>query len=225
MKLLIATPAYDHKVYTHYAMSLAGTAMLLESHGIQTQAEFVMGDSLLIAARNKILQKFWDSDATHLLCIDSDIGWPPLAVLSMLNTKKEFIGGLYPQRYGTKESFVYRPSLDSNKKKIVEGQYMKVDYLPAGFMLMNRSVLRKMRNKFPEVEHRSKTDPNDHWFCFFDTEIYEGEFWGEDFVFCRKAREAGVELWVDTLIEFEHANLRGSVGKTPTGENPYNIKL
>jgi hypothetical protein len=224
MKLLIATPAYDHKVYTHYAMSLAGTAMLLESQGIQTQAEFVMGDSLLVAARNKILQKFLDSDATHLLCIDSDIGWPPLAVLSMLRTKKEFIGGLYPQRYGSSESFVYRPSLDSNNKKILEGQYMKVDCMPAGFMLMERSVLKKMIKKFPNLKHQSKTDKNDHWYCFFDTELHDGEFWGEDFVFCRRARDAGVEIWVDTLIEFEHANLTGSVGRTPNGENPYKIK-
>ena len=225
MKLFIATPAYDHKVYTHYAMSLAGTGMLLESNGIQTQVEFVMGDSLLVAARNKILQKFWDSDATHLLCIDSDIGWPPLAVWSMLQSKKEFIGGLYPQRYGTKESFVYRPSLDLNNQKILDGQLMKVDYMPAGFMLMERGVIKKLRNKFPNLKHQSQIDPNDHWFCFFDTELYEGQFWGEDFVFCRRVREAGVDIWIDTLIEFEHANLRGSVGRLPEGGNPYYPKV
>ena len=221
MKLMIATPSYDHKVYSHYSLSLVGTVMLLESQGINVDVKFMLGDSLLVSARNKLLQQFWDSDSTHLLCIDADIGWPPLAVLSMLQTKKEFIGGLYPARQGSKETFVYKPTLDKAGNKIMDNHLMRVDYMPAGFMLMERSVLKKLRNKFPELKYTSKTDPKDTGYCLFNTELYEGEFWGEDFAFCRKVREIGVELWVDTLIEFEHANLKASVGKLPSGENPY----
>jgi hypothetical protein len=43
----------------------------------------------------------------------------------------------------------------------------------------------------------------------FALEVYEGEFWGEDYVFCRRAAEAGVDIWVDPMIEFNHAGIEG----------------
>jgi hypothetical protein len=48
-------------------------------------------------------------------------------------------------------------------------------------------------------------------YCFFDTEVYDGEFWGEDYVFCRRVREAGFDIYVDPLIEFDHAGTVGSL--------------
>ena len=35
------------------------------------------------------------------------------------------------------------------------------------------------------------------------------EFFGEDYVFCNRAREAGIEIWCDPLIQFSHA---GKIG-------------
>jgi hypothetical protein len=221
MKVTIATPAYDHKVTAEYAMSLASTVSLLNSQGIEHHINFLMGDSLVVSARNKIVEQFWNSDSTHLLCIDSDLSWPPLAVLACIQSKKEFIGGLYPTRYGNNKDFIYRPSLDSSGNKILDGYLMKVDYMPAGFMLMERGVIKKLRLKFPELKFKSQHDPNDRGYCFFNTELHDDEFWGEDFIFCKRLREAGIDLWVDTLIPFKHGKNFGSVGQLPNGENPY----
>jgi hypothetical protein len=86
-----------------------------------------------------------------------------------------------------------------------------MQYIPAGFMLIAKSVITKMREKHPDLYYEPKDKRNnpEPGYCFFNTEVWEGEFWGEDFVFCRKAREAGVEIWVDPLIQFDHA---GTVG-------------
>ena len=60
------------------------------------------------------------------------------------------------------------------------------------------------------IHRKNKQVANpDPGYCFFDTQVYEGEFWGEDFVFCRRAREAGIEIWVDPLIQFDHAGTLG----------------
>ena len=215
MKLMIATPAYAGNVTIPYMLSFNHTVMLLASQGIQVQPLVVASGSLLVAERNRIIQSFWESDCTHLLCIDSDLGWAHQAVPAMLKTEKEFIAGCYPARGKTNE-FIFRP-VKNEQGAIVQDEthkhLLKMEYIPAGFMLIARSVIEKMRDKHPDLYYqpKHKEDKSESAFCFFNTEVWEGEFWGEDFVFCRKAREAGVDIWVDPLIQFDHAGTVGAL--------------
>lgn len=211
IKLMIATPAYSGKVDIPYALSLANTYLACASHGIQVQPLIVASGSLLVAERNRILEAFYTSDCTHLLMIDSDLGWPPEAVLAMLAAEKEFVAGVYPAR-GEKNTFLFRPVTEPNGRIVNEKHLLKMNYIPAGFMLVSKTCVQKIRDHFPELyfEPKNKEVANpDPGYCLFNTEVWEGEFWGEDFVFCRRAREAGVDIWVDPLIQFDHA---GTVG-------------
>ncbi len=208
--IMIATPAYSGSVNIPYCLSFSETCSTLKLHGIDVKAHIVASGSLLVAERNRIVQAFWESDCTHLLCVDGDLGWPVQAVLAMLDADKEFVAGVYPAR-GDKKCFLFRPVTDENGAIVTDRHLLKMLYVPAGFMLISRSAIQKMRDKYPELyyEPRDKRNNPEPGYCFFDTEVYEGEFWGEDFVFCRRAREAGVEIWVDPLVQFDHA---GTVG-------------
>jgi len=223
---MIATPAYDGKVDLQYALSLANTVHLLKTNGVKVTIRLALSGSLLVAERNRIIQEFWESDCTHLLCIDSDLGWPEQAVLAMLDANKEFVGGVYPAR-GQSGLFLFRPIMNPDKTLVTEKHLLKMEYIPAGFMLLSKSLVSKMRDKFPELyyEPKNKSVLNpEKAFCFFDTELWEGEFWGEDYVFCRRAREAGVDIWVDPLIQFNHAGTIGmlieSLSKNPNKLQP-----
>jgi hypothetical protein len=224
MKVMIATPAYSGKVDIPYALSFSQTVQLLSVHKIQVQPFISASGSLLVAERNRIVQAFWESDCTHILCIDSDLGWPAQAVLAMLESEKEFVAGVYPAR-GVKNTFLFREEKSAAGTFIVDKHLIKMQYIPAGFMLLARSAIQKMRDFHPDLYFEPKDKSVDNpsaGYCFFNTEVWDGEFWGEDFVFCRKAREAGVEIWVDPLIQFDHAGTIGmlaeAIGKrqTPT---------
>jgi hypothetical protein len=214
--VMIATPAYDGKVNIQYALSFANTLHTLQLHGIQVTPMITGSGSLLVAERNRIVQSFWESECTHLLCIDSDLGWPPQAVLAMLDADKEFIAGVYPAR-GDTNTFLFRPVLNPDSTIVNEKHLLKMEYIPAGFMLLSRSLIDKMQKKFPELyyEPKNKQVRNpESAYCFFDTEVWEGEFWGEDYVFCRRARQAGADIWVDPLIQFDHAGTVGMLIET-----------
>lgn len=208
--LMIATPAYSGTVNIPYCLSFANTCNTLRMHGIEVTPHIAASGSLLVAERNKIVQAFWESECTHLLCIDGDLGWPPQAVLAMLDANKEFVAGVYPAR-GPDKCFLFRPFTHDDGAIITENHLLKMQYIPAGFMMLSRQAIQKMRDKYPDLYYEPKDKRNnpEPGYCFFDTEVYEGEFWGEDFVFCRRAREAGIEIWVDPLIQFDHA---GNVG-------------
>jgi len=208
--IMIATPAYSGSVNIPYCLSFSETCSTLKLHGIDVKAHIVASGSLLVAERNRIVQAFWESDCTHLLCVDGDLGWPVQAVLAMLDANKEFVAGVYPAR-GDQKCFLFRPVTDESGAIVTDHHLLKMLYVPAGFMLISRSAIQKMRDKYPELyyEPRDKRNNPEPGYCFFDTEVYEGEFWGEDFVFCRRARGAGIDIWVDPLVQFDHA---GTIG-------------
>jgi hypothetical protein len=210
-KVMIATPAYDGRVHVPYAISLSETTMLLLNNGVQVAYNITTSGSLLVAERNRILKLFMQSDATHLLCVDSDLGWVPQFVLKMLLADKEFIAGVYPGRDG--KSFTFRTFNKDDSSIVEENGLLKMQYIPAGFMLMTRSVVEKLMKKFPELyfEPKHESMKKENGWLFFNTELWDGEFWGEDYVFCRKAREAGVDIWVDPLIQFDHAGVKGKL--------------
>lgn len=209
-KVMIATPAYSGQLNIQYCLSFAQTINILNVHGIESVPHITASGSLLVAERNRIIQAFWESDCTHILCVDGDLGWPVQAVLAMLDEEKEFIAGVYPAR-GDKKCFLFRPFVNEDQTIVSDRHLLKMQYVPSGFMLISRSAIEKMRNKYPELYYEPKDKRNnpEPGYCFFDTEVWEGEFWGEDFVFCRRAREAGIDIWVDPLIQFDHS---GTIG-------------
>lgn len=221
MKIFIATPAFDGKTHVQYTIALAETCMLLATNGIEYKISVNCSGSLLIAERNRLNKAFLESDCTHMLCIDSDLGWPPVAVLKMLQHEVDFVAGLYPAR--GEKTFLFRGchnedgALQSNGKGL-----LKMQYIPAGFMLIKRCVLEKMTEHFSHLYFQPKSEKlKDEWgHCLFETEVKDGEFWGEDYVFCRRVRECGFDIWIDPLIQFDHAGNIGMFAEMLTQEKP-----
>jgi len=221
MKIFIATPAFDGKTHVQYTIALAETCMLLATNRIEYKISVNCSGSLLIAERNRLNKAFLESDCTHMLCIDSDLGWPAIAVLKMLEHDVDFVAGLYPAR--GEKTFLFRGvhkedgALETNGKSL-----LKMEYIPAGFMLMKRCVLEKMTQHFAHLYFQPKAEKlKDEWgHCLFETEVRDGEFWGEDYVFCRRARECGFDIWIDPLIQFDHAGNIGMFAEMITNEKP-----
>lgn len=210
-KIFIATPAFSGQVTVPYALSLAELTLALKANNYDVIPQIVTSGSLLVAERNRLTEAFWQSGCDYMLCIDSDLGYPAQAVLAMLEQNKEFICGIYPARGQDLNAFTFRPVKNEDESLITDNHLIKMEYIPAGFMLISRSAIEKMRNKYPELCYCPKysKDKSESAYCFFDTEIFDGEFWGEDYVFSRRAREAGIDIWCDPLIEFDHAGTRG----------------
>lgn len=218
-KVFLATPAFSGKVNVAYAIALAETFAILASKGIETQICIHSSGSLLVAERNRLNKAFLASDCTHILMIDSDLAWPAQAVPAMIDYDLDVVGGCYPAR--GENIFLFRPvylpdaSVETNGKNL-----LKMKYIPAGFMLIKRHVIEKLHEVF-SYEYFKPKDPeqaDEDGVCIFNTEVRDGEFWGEDFVFCRKIRECGFDIWVDPLIEFDHNGTRGQMAACLTND-------
>jgi len=86
-----------------FARSIADLSALCTHHGIPLQMYFLFNESLITRARNYCCDEFMRSDATHMLFIDSDIGFNPQDVIALLalqiqNEAYDVIGGPYPKK-------------------------------------------------------------------------------------------------------------------------------
>jgi hypothetical protein len=218
-KIFIATPAYSGTVHVPYAISLSETVCYLAQAGINTLIRINTAGSLLVAERNRLIKAFLETDCTHMLFIDGDLGWPAQAVKALIEHDEDFVAGVYPSR---KENiFMFRPILNEDQSIAKsEKNLLGMEYIPAGFMLLKRHVLEKVIEMNPDLYFKPK-DPNaPDGHALFNTEVFEGEFWGEDYVFCRRARECGFKIYVDPLIEFDHAGIRGILLNALTDKKP-----
>ena len=221
-KLFIATPAFDGKVNVSYACSLADTRLYLAANSIETVIRIHVSGSLLVRERNDLVKAFLETDCTHMLCIDSDIAWNPVDVKRMIDMEESFVAALYPAR-GPEKCFLFRGVYGENKRMdISEKKLLEMEYIPAGFMLIKRIVFESMILKMPEIYYEPKDESLKHTkgHMFFGIELWEGEFWGEDYVFCRRARQCGFKIWIDPTIVLDHAGVKGAFIECLTEKPP-----
>ncbi|MDB4345184.1 hypothetical protein OAA32_00095 [bacterium] len=104
MKIFIATPMYGGMCNGIYTKSLVETVSQLQNQGIPSQLYYLFNESLITRARNYCVHNFLKSDATHLVFIDSDIGWSSMDFMYMLHLMSEnpdklrVFCGLYPKK-------------------------------------------------------------------------------------------------------------------------------
>jgi len=215
-KLMIASPCHQGKCDVNFTLSLINTLYSLNSVNVQTYVLLPESGSLLIKERNDILEAFWRSECTHLLCIDSDVGWAGDAPLKFLNYDVDIVAGVYPARRNNPKipKFLFLPETDENDQLIFdeEKQLMKMKGVPAGFMMISRDCLKKMRDFYPDKKYLGSNN-FDSAYSFFNTEVRDGYMWGEDYVFCKNAIDAGINIWCDPKIEFIHAGVTGKLAE------------
>lgn len=216
-KIFIATPAYSGKVNAQYAISLSETVCFLTHKGYQIQMYIPTCGSLLCSERNRILMQFIKSDATHILCIDADLGWPAQDVERMLLRNLEFIGGVYPARH--EKTFMSRPLFNEDGSLKTDGlSLIEMECIPAGFMLIKREVIQKMMDDNQDRYYKPKQNNGPDGFALFNTELFDGEFWGEDFIFCKLVAKSGFKIWVDPMIQFDHDGNIGCLAQVMTNK-------
>ena len=105
-KLFVATPMYGGQCHGMYAKSMADLSAVCAKYGIEMRAYYLFNESLITRARNYCVDEFMRSGYTHLMFIDSDIGFNPQDVLALMalqgsdadDDDYDVIGAPYPKK-------------------------------------------------------------------------------------------------------------------------------
>jgi len=101
-RLLVATPLYDG-AQADYLRSVVGLTGAAERAGVACSFAWLSNNAWIDRARNALAAAFLQSDATHLVFIDGDIGFLPEELLDLVarmqaDDRLAVVGAPYPKR-------------------------------------------------------------------------------------------------------------------------------
>ena len=215
-KIMLGLPTYDFKVTAKLAISLASFCVQAQKHGVDIQICNISGCSVVSRVRNLIAKDFLDSDCTDLMFIDSDINFEAEDIFRLMawnsDPKKGIVAGIPVAR---KKGKTYISTLDTDEEENILMNYMglvKAKRVATAFMIIRREVFEKLRDVHPEWVYHDEKKVGDEVIAFFDFALKDGQYIGEDFLFCDRARELGYEVWIDPTIKLGHMGMEEFAG-------------
>lgn len=206
-RLHFCIPCYGGQLNEGCFISMLKYMATAQRLGLNFTIDTMVNESLIPRGRNSLVAKmlYFEPKSTHLMFIDSDIGFEPEEIFKLILADKDVSGGLYPKK-ALPISYVVNKVPNAEK----EGNLVEVMNLGTGFMLIKREVLESMIKQHPELHYQDnigldpKYDP--FKYALFDTEIdpVTKEYLSEDYLFCKRWREMGGKIWADLSITLTH---------------------
>lgn len=205
----VATPAYDGRVYTDYAQSLAEASFCAPLYMVQVSAGVIGNGAFIELARNIFVKMFLEqhTECTHLFFIDGDLKFPPNAFIGLLRSGKPICAGVYPRR---EEKVSYPAQWTTHPTEgglWVEDDWIMHNRVPTGFLCISRKVVEEMAADAQKMDIPGQGQVP--W--LFYTKIQDNKFVGEDFAFCddyMKKYGKPIPVWAD--IDFSHGGYKGN---------------
>ena len=188
-KLFLGVPMYGGACAGMFTKSVADLTSMCTSHGIELRTYFLFNESLITRARNYICDEFMRSNSTHMLFIDSDIGFDPRDVIAMLalqsdDTEYDVLAAPYPKKTISWEKiklavdkgvadedpnvleryvgdFVFNPKGGSGNIRI--DIPVEVSEVGTGFMMTRRKTFEMFRSAFPQYSYKPDHVRTEHF--------------------------------------------------------------
>jgi len=188
-KLFLATPMYGGACSGMYTRSVMELCIILTQMKIPFVPYFLFNESLITRARNYCADEFMRSDCTHMLFIDSDIGFNAHDIIAMLALQSEdsdfdIMGAPYPKKTicwekikmavdkgfadedpGKLEKyvgdFVFNPK--EGVKEIPLGQPVEVLEVGTGFMMIRRKTFEVLNKRFSKLLYKPDHVRSEHF--------------------------------------------------------------
>lgn len=179
-KLFVAAPMYGGQCAGMFCRSTNDLSAAAVHHGIELRYYYLFNESLITRARNYCVDEFMRSNCTHMLFIDSDIGFNAqdiIVMLALMSEESEYdiLCGPYPKKCISWEKvkgavdkgvadqdpnvlekfvgdYVFNPV--GGKNEIPLGEPVEVLESGTGFMMIRKSALEKYAARYPELTYR-----------------------------------------------------------------------
>jgi hypothetical protein len=199
--------------------------ILLMKEQIELMIDTTENESLVHRARNVSVGRFMQkTDCEYLMFIDADIDFDPQAVVRLVKSGHELSVACYPKKVvmwdqaaqaikngDDRDMAMLSSSLVVNigaTRRTIEDGFVEILDGPTGFMLINRSVFKKLEEKFPELwcknDHQNRDFDDYHaaFDCMIDPE--SRRYLSEDYAFCRRWQQVGGKIYADVNTTLGH---------------------
>jgi hypothetical protein len=187
-KIFVATPMYGGQCTGQFAKGTSDLARLGAEYGMNIEFYYLFNESLITRARNYLVDDFLRSGYSHLMFIDSDIGFDASDVIALSvianQPGKDIVCAPYPKKciswekikravdkgFADKDAnmleayvgdYVFNPTQQTTSIRLDE----PVEVLEGGtgFMMIPRETLVKYQAAYPELMYRPDHVRTEHF--------------------------------------------------------------
>jgi hypothetical protein len=91
---------------------------------------------------------------------------------------------------------------------MTEDNFLEMDYLPTGFLLISRTAINKITKAYPELKYKNDIDgymsAGDNFYDLFKVGIRNGIYESEDWGFCSLWKSVGGQVLIHPEINVKH---------------------
>ena len=201
-KLSIAMLCGSGSVKHDTMNSLIMSMQFLASRAIEYDFITLQGVTGIDSARNIITEIFMQNGHSHLLMVDDDMAWSADLPFRMLQENLDILGVPYKRKNIKNCRWTVNhpvPDVDTMDGK---SYLMRVHSLGTGMMMIKRRVFETLG---PTTDKAILNDDRPAIPLYFRHTIDKnGKLKSEDFSFCERAREAGIDIWAWVDEEIAH---------------------
>lgn len=181
--------------------SLDASLPLIEASGWQHGMAQILNMPYISAARATMLRAALDAKADVIVFIDHDVAWKPGDLLKLIETEGDVVAGTYRCKIDA-EQYMGTLETDDAGRPIVRADGALLSKLaPAGFLKITRQAVDRFMHAYPELCY----GPHYHLSVdLFNHGARDRVWWGEDYSFCLRWREAGGEIWTVPNLDIDH---------------------
>lgn len=202
--IFFAVPSYSGHIHYSTHLSIVRALGEVTQRGWLAEEVFRTADSVISRARNVLFSMFLASNCTDLFYWDSDVSCRPGCFVRLMEHPVDIVGGAYRGRSDA-ENFVMRTLPSGIMQFDPATKLMEVDAIGTGFLRITRAAAERVRDAFYDDWYHDATAPEGMKIHnIFDFQLRGREYWSEDYTFCRRARQVGLKIWVDPLLELDH---------------------
>jgi hypothetical protein len=183
MILTVGIPSSD-TIYVDTALCLNAACLFTLQSQVQINAIVNKKGSIVHQARCDLVKEAQENRATHLLFLDSDHAFPRDTFLRLLKHDKDIVG----VHQVTKRQPVRSNCEDLKGQRLTKpgSGLEEVSRLGTGIMLVKMEVFKRLKKPYFTFSY----DDNKGWT-------------GEDYWFCKHAKERGFRIYVDHELSKE----------------------
>lgn len=176
----------------------------------RTQVAIQVGwscDPSVERARNILTADFLAGDCTHILFVDSDIGFRSEDVARIVSHDEMVVGGMYPLKQDAPAvAWCGNGSSDNGGvAPVLPNGLCEIKYIGTGFLCIRRDVFEVLR-KHPDVKVYSQDfPPHRTEVAFWFQHVSRGRFLTEDWNFCQMCQDVDIPIFADSRVVLRHA--------------------
>jgi len=142
----------------------------------------------LDVSRCVAVKELMENDPDYILFLDSDMVFPRSLIHVLAEDKKDLVSGIYATKEQTPKPVLKLLNKENGHYETIwsypRGETFEVDAVGCGCLLVKTEVFKKLEEPY----------------FLWDTQRSVSE----DIYFCRKAKEAGCQIWCDSRLECGH---------------------